>query len=675
MIAPNSTLRRLKARFRRITMTNMIVILLTLTLLLFITSFFNTHTDYSDTANLNLQPNDAINSPQVLPMPVARQDDDQEARNSRANLMRRAKHRNEEFVNDNQIDDPEHARISSAAFYREGVLGNYEQKEHYNLGRPGDNGTKFNLDSQTGVNHQEVETLKREYGMNMVASSYIPMDRVVPDIRHPECKYWHYPEKLPTTSVVIVFHNEGLTTLVRTAHSVLLRSPRKLIKEIILLDDFSDKKNLKRELEDYIRDHFGEFKGTEATHDFTGDKANLAETLNERSGKVRLIRNAERQGLIRSRTRGAQAATGDVVVFLDAHCEVNQDWLPPLLAPIANNRKTLTVPIIDGIDSETFEYRPVYAKNDEHSRGIWEWGMLYKEISIIMSEHLKTHRVSEPYDSPTHAGGLFAIDRQFFAELGYYDAGLLVWGGENFELSFKVWQCGGRLQWVPCSRVGHIYRPFMPYSFGSMANQRKGPLILTNYKRVVEVWFDDEYKEYFYTREPLARFYDPGDMKKQLELKKNLGCKSFDWFMRNVASDVFRDFPKLPKNIVWGEVRMSDTDKCIDTRSTAPPQTLIVSTCHGQGGNQLFRLNEAGMLSVGERCIEASRTKVQLVYCKMGRVDGPWRLQDNYMIHKQRNLCLTYKNNRLVLEKCQLDLKPNEQQWIWKSIRPAVYDE
>jgi len=40
--------------------------------------------------------------------------------------------------------------------------------------------------------------------------------------------------------------------------------------------------------------------------------------------------------------------------------------------------------------------------------------------------------------SPTHAGGLFAMDRKYFFELGAYDSGLKIWGGENFELSFKV---------------------------------------------------------------------------------------------------------------------------------------------------------------------------------------------------------------------------------------------
>ncbi len=54
------------------------------------------------------------------------------------------------------------------------------------------------------------------------------------------CKSIEYPKDLPTASVVIVFKNERWSPVLRTVYSVLNRSPKHLLKEVILVDDQSD---------------------------------------------------------------------------------------------------------------------------------------------------------------------------------------------------------------------------------------------------------------------------------------------------------------------------------------------------------------------------------------------------------------------------------------------------
>lgn len=111
-------------------------------------------------------------------------------------------------------------------------------------------------------------------------------------------------QELPSVSVIIPFHDEQLSTLLRTCYSVWLRSPVQLLNEIILVDDASTIEALSEYLVEYVKKHLP---------------------------IVKLIRLKERSGLIKARAIGAEEANSEVLVFLDAHCEVYHNWLPPLL--------------------------------------------------------------------------------------------------------------------------------------------------------------------------------------------------------------------------------------------------------------------------------------------------------------------------------------------------------
>ena len=43
-------------------------------------------------------------------------------------------------------------------------------------------------------------------------------------------------------------------------------------------------------------------------------------------GIVKIVRRTERGGLVQARVSGARAATGDVIIVMDAHMEVNVGW-------------------------------------------------------------------------------------------------------------------------------------------------------------------------------------------------------------------------------------------------------------------------------------------------------------------------------------------------------------
>ncbi|KAL7865374.1 hypothetical protein SRHO_G00106210 [Serrasalmus rhombeus] len=361
---------------------------------------------------------------------------------------------------------------------------------------------------------------------NVFLSEQIPVDRAIPDTRPPACSENLVHDHLPTTSVIFCFVDEVWSTLLRSVHSVLNRSPPHLLKEVLLVDDCSTKDYLKEKLDVYM----------------------------SQFPKVRIIRLKERQGLIRARLAGAAEAKGDVLTFLDSHVECNVGWLEPLLERLYNDRRKVVCPVIDVISDKDMSYVLV----DSFQRGIFKWPLVFGWSTLpedyVKKKHMKD---SDPIRCPVMAGGLFSIDKKYFYELGAYDPGLDVWGGENMEISFKIWMCGGEIEIIPCSRVGHIFRGENPYQFP----KDRQKTVERNLARVAEVWLD-EYKEVFYGYGYLhlldKNVIDVGNLTAQIQLREKLKCKSFKWYLDNV-------YPELEAPVVKAEglVFNVGTRKCL----------------------------------------------------------------------------------------------------------------
>ncbi|XP_011505951.1 PREDICTED: N-acetylgalactosaminyltransferase 6 [Ceratosolen solmsi marchali] len=451
-------------------------------------------------------------------------------------------------------------------------------------------------------------------GFNAALSDQISVNRSIPDIRHQNCKKKKYSKNLDSVSVIVSFHNEHFSTLMRTCWSVINRSPPNLLQEIILVDDASTKLQLKDNLDEYV-------------------KKNLP--------KVKIIRLSERSGLIRGRLAGAEKAVAKILVFLDSHSEANVNWLPPLLEPISRDYKTCVCPFIDVIAYESFEYRA----QDEGARGAFDWELYYKRLPLL-PEDMKNP--TEPFKSPIMAGGLFAISAKFFWELGGYDPGLDIWGGEQYELSFKIWQCGGQMYDAPCSRVGHIYRKFPPFP-----NPGHGDFLGKNYRRVAEVWMD-EYAEFIYRRRPHLKTIDPGDLTEQKALREKLQCKSFKWFIENIAFDLVKVYPPIePDDFAHGEIRnIGAPNLCLNIKGEIEEEEVVVDICKKDNtnvkGDQEFQLTWHKDVRPYKRteCLDVSKgdekSPVTLYPCHGKQGNQLWRynVEKQWLIHGHGYRCL-----------------------------------
>lgn len=503
-----------------------------------------------------------------------------------------------------------------------------------------------------GLSHAQTVTAHTGFCFNSKMSESLSLDVQRQDVRSKACRKKHtrYPSDLPSASVVFIFHNEHYETLLRSVHSVLNRSPPRLLQQVILIDDAS------------MPVH-GKFSKAQ----WMKLQSPLLEYCNTLP-KVLLVKLQERRGLMVARMEGVWRATGDAVIFLDSHIEVTSGWIEPLLARLREKPKHLLVPRVDSIDAERFTY------SARSGLGVvsFTWKLGQKQLRPDYGPD-----GTQPATSPIMPGGLFAADRRWFLHFGGYDLGMRLYGGEEMEISFRTWQCGGGVESVPCSHVGHVFRTnkFWAQQVYEVPSEE----IARNKLRTAQVWMDNYTRLVAYGTQPLQNL-ELGDHSSRDNLRQQLGCKSFKWYLKNVARDV--QIPPIPKNAPAGMLANLGEQRCLDTLGNSNEgQPVGVWDCHYQHGAQAFaqdknRLIRVPVLDYAMCLWPTPRGDVVLRRCK----DGPafrWKYQPSThttrhgpsvqvgtLTHHGTDRCLTMQGKHVTVEQC--DGQDTRQLWMWR---------
>ncbi|NWZ42314.1 GLT13 acetylgalactosaminyltransferase, partial [Brachypodius atriceps] len=394
---------------------------------------------------------------------------------------------------------------------------------------------------------EEQEKMKELFKINqfnLLASDRIALNRSLPDVRLDGCRSKVYPAELPNTSVVIVFHNEAWSTLLRTLHSVIARSPPRLLAEILLVDDASERGKPKRKFRDILCGFIRDIKGI---------KSQLREQIH---GKL-----------------GARRAEGWGKFLQLQSCPYPEGFGNILLAGKHREQILLSspAPTWDTFSENSLNFPFTFPIN---------WVVAPMKTQLPRSQSL--------------------LDLGLFSSM--------------FSLfPLQVWQCGGSLEIVTCSHVGHVFRKATPYTFPGGT----GHVINKNNRRLAEVWMD-EFKDFFYIISPGVVKVDYGDVSVRKALRESLGCKPFSWYLENVYPD-----SQIPRRYYsLGEIRNVETNQCLDNMGRKENEKVGFFNCHGMGGNQVFSYTADKEIRTDDLCLDVSRLNGPVLMLKCHHLRG-----------------------------------------------------
>lgn len=213
----------------------------------------------------------------------------------------------------------------------------------------------------------------------------------------------------PRISMVVISRNEG-DSLCKTIDNLQSTLPPE--SEIVLVDD--------------------------------GSEDGSTEQVRHRHG-IRFVQSTG-VGVARARNLGGQHATGDVIVFSDAHIEAPDHWWQPFLECLAHPQVGAVAPGVCSFDD----------------RRMCGFGLHFTDAEMRSGWLSKKSRT--PYAVPILPGCFLAMRQEVFAATQGFDPGMRCLGGNDGEISLRLWLLGYELWVVPEVEVAHLFRKKAPYA-------------------------------------------------------------------------------------------------------------------------------------------------------------------------------------------------------------------
>lgn len=221
-------------------------------------------------------------------------------------------------------------------------------------------------------------------------------------------------------SIIIASRNEG-ANLLRTVESCIAAAD-KLPVEIIVVDD--------------------------------GSTDGSAAVLLEAHPQTCVVRNERSAGVSAARVAGVQSATGDVLMFFDAHVKPEIGCLQHLLDGVrVSDGAAVIVPMVSQFDTITWQSNDAlrgYGYELTLDGCVGRWLELSEMRESIVGG-------TSYYESPTVVGCSVAVHRRAYDHIMGFDPLMRTWGMEDVDFGIRAWMTGHPVLCDPRARLGHRF--------------------------------------------------------------------------------------------------------------------------------------------------------------------------------------------------------------------------